>query len=197
MAKEAGVAACWTALSDTLPRAQRALWLPWMLETGMAQELDDVTNEMCKLGVVACEGMHAVDPRLHDVIAAFHAAQLVHQNVTLAPSPMNHERCRVQGKASKAIDIVTLSRYWKHAPSNARETIQSVAGPRTGLLWSDCSRDERGGWLQDHHIQQALLNRLSLPRVASGSICALAPQIGAHKGAVVRNAARQLRQTLP
>ena len=50
----ARVAARWAALSDTLPRAQRALeslgyrgcW------TQVWQELDDVTNEMCKLGVV-------------------------------------------------------------------------------------------------------------------------------------------------
>ena len=78
---------------------------------------------------------------------------------------MNHERSRLQGKAGKAIDIVTLSRFWKHASSTARETIQSVAGPSTGLLWSD-------------HFEQAFLNRLSLPRVTPGSICALAPQSG-------------------
>ena len=75
-------------------------------------------------------------------------AHLAHQNVTLAPTPMNHERSRLQGKAGKAVDIVTLSRLWKHASSNARETIQPVVGPSTGLLWSDCSRDERSGWLQ-------------------------------------------------
>ena len=51
----------------------------------------------------------------------------------------------------------------------------------SGLLWSDCSRDERSGWLQDHHFQQACFSRLSLPRVAPGSICALAPQTGAQK----------------
>ena len=126
--------------------------------------------------------MPAVDPRLHEVIAACSPAHLAHQNVTLAPGPMNHERSRLQGKAGKAIDIVTLSRFWKHAPSNVRETIQLVAGPGTGLLWSDCSRDERSGWLQTHHFQQAFLNRLSLPRVAPGSTCALAKQTGAHKG---------------
>ena len=156
-------------------------------------ELDDVTNEMCKLGVVVCDGLPAVD-----VIAACLPAHLAHQNVTLAPSPMNHERSGLQGEAGKAIDIVTLSRFWKHAPSNARETTQSVAGLGTGLLWNDCSRDfVRSGHLQGHHFQQAFLNRLSLPRVTEGSTCALAPQRGAHKGAVVRNAARQLRQTLP
>ena len=63
---------------------------------------------MCKLGVVACDGMPAFDPRLHDVIAACPPAQLAHQNVTLAPSPMNHERSRFQGKAG-------------HASSNARD----------------------------------------------------------------------------
>ena len=120
--------------------------------------------------------------RLHDVIASCPPAQLAHQNATLTPSFMNHERSRLQGKAGKAIDVVTLSRFWKHASSSARETIQSVAGPSTGLLWSDCSRDERSGWLQDHHFQQAFLNRLSLPRVTPGSICALAPQSGARKG---------------
>ena len=114
----------------------------------MTQELDDVTNEMCKLGVVACDGMPLLTHACTMSFAAFHAAQLAHLNVTLAPSPMNHERSRLQGKASKAIDLVTLSRYWKHAPSNARETIQSVAGPSAGLLWSDCSRDERSGRLQ-------------------------------------------------
>ena len=121
------------------------------------------------------DGVPAVDPRLHDAIAACLPAQLAHQNATLTPSPMNNERSRLQGKARKAIDIVTLSRLWKHASSNAPETIQSVAGPSTGLLWSDCSRDERSGWMQDHH-------RLSLPRLTPGSICALAPQTGARKG---------------
>ena len=55
---DTGVAARWAALSDKLPRAQRALeslgyrgcW------TQAWQELDDVTNEMCKLGVVVCDG---------------------------------------------------------------------------------------------------------------------------------------------
>ena len=122
------------------------------------QELGDVTNELCKLGVVVCDVMSAVGPRLHEVIAACPPAHLAHQNVALAPSPMNHEHC---------------------APSNARETIQSVAGLGTGLLWSDCSRDERAGWLQDHHFQQTFLNRISLPRVAPGSTCSLAPQTGA------------------
>ena len=97
--------------------------------------------------------MPAVDPRVHDVIPACRPAQLTHQNATLAPSP--------HGKAGKATDIVTLSRLWKHASSNARGTIQSVAGASTALLWSDCSRGERSGWLQDHHFQQALLNQLS------------------------------------
>ena len=44
-------------------------------------------------------------------IAAYPPARLAHQNVTLAPSPVNHERSRLQGKAGKAIDIVTLSRF--------------------------------------------------------------------------------------
>ena len=103
-------------------------------------------------------------------------------NLHTTPSSMNHERSRLHGKAGKAIDIVTLSMFWKHASSNARETIQSVAAPSTGLVWSDCSRDEPSGWLQDHHFQLTLLNRLSLPRVTLGSICALAPHTGAHKG---------------
>ena len=177
----AGVAARWAALSDTLPRAQRALeslgHRGWWKQAW--QDLDDVTNEMCKLGVVVCDGMPAVDPRLHDVIAACPSAQLAYQNVTLGAEP---DEPRTQQTARKVIDIVTLSRFWKQAPSNARETIQSVAGPGTGLLWRDCSRDERNGWLQDHHFQQDLLNRLSLPRVAPGNICALAPQTGAQKG---------------
>ena len=33
---------------------------------------------MCNLGVVVCEGMSAVDPRLHDVIAVCLSAQLAH-----------------------------------------------------------------------------------------------------------------------
>ena len=180
--KGAGVAARWAAL--TLPRAQRALE-----ELGYCgcwkqaqQELEDVTSELCNFGVGVCDGTPVVDPHLHDVIASCPPANCAQQHAALTPSPTNHARSRLQGKAGKAIDIVTLSRLWKHLSSNAKETIQSVAGPGTGLLWSDCSRDERNGWLQDHHFQQALLNRLSLPRVAPGSICALAPQSGERKG---------------
>ena len=66
---------------------------------------NDVTNEMRDLGVVVCDGMPAVDPRLHDVIAASPPAHLALQNVTLAPSPMNHERSRLPGKVGKAIDM--------------------------------------------------------------------------------------------
>ena len=162
-------------MCDQEPQSQRGL-----TRCRERQELEDVTGELCNFGVVVCDGTPAVDPRLHDVIASCPPAQLAHQNATPTSSPMNHERSRLPGKAGKAIDIVTLSRFWKHASSTARETIQSVAGPSIGLLWSDCSRDERSG--QDHHFQQAFLNRLSLPRVTPGSICALAPQSGARKG---------------
>ena len=48
--------------------------------------------------------------------------------------------------------------------------------------WPVLERLFTRGALQDHHFQQALLNRLSLPRVAPESICAMAPQTGAHKG---------------
>ena len=51
---------------------------------------------------------------------------------------------------------------------------------RTGLSWRDCTRDERSGWLEDHHFPQGLLNRLSLPRVAERSICELATHRGDH-----------------
>ena len=103
--KSAGVAARWAARADTLPRAQRAqeslgyrgCWKQaW-------QELDDVTNEMCKMGVVVCDGMPAVHPGLHDVIAACPPAQLAHLNATLKPSPTSHERSRLEGKAGNAI----------------------------------------------------------------------------------------------
>ena len=48
---------------------------------------------------------------------------------------------------------------------------------RTGLSWSDCTRDERSGWSE---FPQGLLNRLSLPRVAERSICTLATHRGEH-----------------
>ena len=84
--------------------------------------------------LLSCDGMPAVDPRLRDVIAACRPAQLAHQNATRTLSSMNHEPSRLLGKAGRAIDIVTLSRLWKHASSNTRETIQSVAGPGSGQL---------------------------------------------------------------
>ena len=121
------------------------------------QELEDVTSELCNFGVVVCDGTPVVDPRLHDVIASCRPAYHAQLHAATTTSPTNHARSRLQGKAGKAIDIVTLSRLWKHLSSNAKETIQSVAGPGTG-------------------------NRLSLPRVAPGSICALAPQSGERKG---------------
>ena len=68
--KGAGVAARWEALSDTLPRAQRALetlgyWGCWKQAR---QELDDATNKLCNSGVVVCDGMPVVActlPSLH------------------------------------------------------------------------------------------------------------------------------------
>ena len=83
--KGARVVARWVALSDTLPSAQRAL--ESLGERGCwkqaRDELDDVTNKMCNLRVVFCDGMPAVDFRLHDVIAACLPAQLAHRNAAL------------------------------------------------------------------------------------------------------------------
>ena len=73
---------------------------------------------MSPMRCASWELLSAIDCPLLTLVAC-PPAHLAHQNVTLAPSPMNHERSRLQGKAGKAVDIVTLSRLWKHASSGA------------------------------------------------------------------------------
>ena len=137
--KGAGVAARWAALSDTLPRSQRAIeslgylgcWKQaWHMNLMMSPmrcaiwELLSATA--CLLLTHACTMSSLPVP----------PAQLAHYNVTLAPSLMNHERSRLQGKAGKATDIVTLNRFWMQVPalacSGATVHVTSVAdGCRT------------------------------------------------------------------
>ena len=73
---------------------------------------------MSPMRCASLELLSAMDCPLLTLVAC-PPAHLAHQNVTLAPSPMNHERSRLQGKAGKAVDIVTPSRFWKHASSGA------------------------------------------------------------------------------
>ena len=104
--KGAGVAARWAALSDTLPRAQRALE-----ELGYSgcwkqaqQELEDVTSELCNFGVVVCDGTPVVDPRLHDVIASCLPPRTTHCSMPQShrvPQTMHAADCK--GKLAKPL----------------------------------------------------------------------------------------------
>ena len=105
------------------PASPRVTWLPWMLETGMGS-----SSMVSPMRCASCELLSAMECPLLTLVSTKASrtilpAHLAHQNVTTQPSPMNHERGRLQGKAGKAIDIVAMSRFWRHAPSNARETI--------------------------------------------------------------------------
>ena len=152
--------------------------------------------ELCNLGVVVCDGTPVVDPRLFDVIASCPPAQLAHKNATPTPSPMNHERSRRQGKAGKAIDIVTLSRFWKHASSTTRETIQSVAGPTTGLLWMRLFTRRAQRVAAGPPFSAGLPQSTQLATSHSGKHLRTGTTIWSTQGTTVRNAVGQLWSTL-
>ena len=144
------------------------------------QELDDVTNEMCKPGVVVCDGMPTLVSTKSSLLVTLH---------TRKSHSRRAQRSRLQGNAGKSIDIVTLSRFWKHASSNARETTQSVAGLCTGLAL------ER--WLQDLRFSESTSQPTQPAASRAWKHLCTGTTYRSTQGAVERNAARQRRQTLP
>ena len=134
--------------------------------------------------LLVCGGMPAVDPRLRDVIASLPSPNAEHTRTPHSRgAPMNHERSRLQGKAGKAIDIVTLSRLLEARPRAMHPRLSN----RLQVLVLACSgatvHDERSGWLQDHQFSASAFSTGSAcPESRTGSICALVPQTGAHKG---------------
>ena len=95
---------------------------------------------------------------------------------------MPGQRQRLQGRGGRICDLVTMAATWKTWPDKARDSALASAGAGAGSLWAEHSRDEREGWLPDHHARHAILTRLGLPTQQRGMYCALAPASGEHRG---------------
>ena len=77
----------------------------------------------------------------------------------------------MQARAGRTADVVALATAWDAWPLHQRGTVTSTPGPGGDTLWSDCSMDDRDGWLQDRHFCIATLARLALPVIAEGHFC--------------------------
>ena len=99
----------------------------------------------------------------------------------LARAAPSGGRSRLQARAGRMLDTNVLANAWRSLDTRTQETMQSTAAPGAGTLFSDISRDERFGWLHNHHWTARTLSQLSLPILAPGHRCALAPSSGKRK----------------
>ena len=180
----AGAAARWAALEAALPPAKRlASDLSMHVDWTAADEALAVSKDALEQrGAGTGDGRPIFTDSAHADLCGCPVTAAAALQDALKECGRPGGRSRLQGQAGRIADLTSVARAWPGWSARMRETVSSTAGDGEGTLWSDCSFDERDGWLQDHHFSIAFLSRLGLPLIASGHHCSLTPSSGPRRG---------------
>ena len=175
-------AARWASLQIALPTAKQYVAVNGMTAdwNQADQELQQAVQDLANLGVDVTSGQPVRSPDADDACAqCIPAKEAQERDAMLVRST---GRSRLQGRAGRILDVNALAAAWPTWTSQKQTLIADIAGPSTGLIFTETPRDDREGWLADCHFQVHFLDRLGLPSLAPGHSCAISPSTGPRKG---------------
>ena len=171
-------AARWAAMRALTPLVTRAAATYCMqrpLPAVLARTVSAAVG-LEEAGVDVSSGLPVLLPwALREVVAALPAHEEL-SRISQQPSR------RLQGSASRLVELVTCARLWQASTPAARERLIAASGELAGTLFCDAAADTREGWLDDDEWRMHSQLQLGIIEVPIGARCQLVPATGPHAG---------------